>query len=563
MIGLRQFIAALCVFAVSSGTARAAVADMRVVIPLLEQACAPGALTGFVSLKSRASLGDRVQACIVHNRTEVVIEARIVGLSGLVGGSRTDDSGFGDSDFFGVALDPDGTGADVYYFLTTPQGTRYEVASRSTRYRAPWSSAVTVADGMWTAVLRIPLASFGFHDGSERRLRINLVGQYVDRGERYTLAYDSTMQDAVPPAWPVFSDSRFWRHAAIDGPVTVQHRTKTSVNLFGLESAGADHEQYVSPDGTVVTRQTRTAGMDATAVYGEAAKLVLTVAPDFSNVDADQLTVLPQEFRRQYTEYRPFFVEDAPLFSAPVDTSPLLGNQIFYSPQFESVDAGYKLTAKSNGYRAGLLSFHGSSLDEGAASSATVLSVRHTDAPQRTTWWVLHGDAAAGGLSDSVSTLGAATKSGPMQYAAQWSNSSGAHSGQQVTAIAEYRHDDNRFNVSYAAISPGYDPVLGYTPVTDIRGVGGYGLLRFRTPRSTALEYYGVYVEGDRFVDRFGAAHLADSAVDGELRLRRLPLRLWAGANVSVLGRVFYNSHTVQAYWREGSSHAVSLEYDW
>ncbi len=478
----RSIAAVLCAFAASIGVAGAA-DDARIVIPFAEGPCEPGGLAGVVSLKSRTSLGDRVQACIVHSRSDMVVVARVLGLSAIAGGSRTDDSGFGDSDFVGVALDPDGTGADVYYFLTTPQGTRYEIASRSTRFRARWTSEVTVGQGTWTAVMRIPLASFGWHDGFERRLRINLVGQYVDRGERYTLAYDPSMEDAVPPAWPVFGDSRFWRSAAVTGPVAAQHRTSAAVNLFGLESAGADHQQYATPDGTVVTRRTRTAGVDATAVYGEAAKLVMTVAPDFSNVDADQLTVLPQEFRRTYTEYRPFFVEDAAVFTPPVDTSPLLGNQVFYSPQFESVDAGYKLTAKTGGYRVGLLSFHGSSLDESAASGATIVSLRHTDPQQSTTWWALHGAAAQDGVFDSVSTIGAATHSGPMQYALQWSSSAGAHDGRSLTGTADYRRDDNRLNLSYAAISPDYDPVMGYTAVADVRGAGTYALLRF-APRA-------------------------------------------------------------------------------
>ena len=121
--------------------------DARVVIPFAEGACEPGGLAGVVSLKSRTSLGDRVQACIVHGPSELVVVARVRGLSALAGGSRTDGSGFGDSDFVGIALDPDGTGADVYYFLTTPQGTRYEIASRSTRFRARWTAAVTVGEG--------------------------------------------------------------------------------------------------------------------------------------------------------------------------------------------------------------------------------------------------------------------------------------------------------------------------------------------------------------------------------------------------------------------------------
>ena len=58
----------------------------------------------------------------------------------------TNDVGFGLDDFVGIGIDTSGNGATVYYFTTTPRGTRYEEASESTRYQPVWHAAASRDD---------------------------------------------------------------------------------------------------------------------------------------------------------------------------------------------------------------------------------------------------------------------------------------------------------------------------------------------------------------------------------------------------------------------------------
>src|SRR5579863_7510883 len=69
----------------------------------------------------------------------------------------TNNVGFGLDDFVGIGIDTSGNGTTVYYFETTPRGTRYQQASESSRYSPVWRSAARVDSGAWTAVMTIPL----------------------------------------------------------------------------------------------------------------------------------------------------------------------------------------------------------------------------------------------------------------------------------------------------------------------------------------------------------------------------------------------------------------------
>ena len=66
------------------------------------------------------------------------------------------DVGFGLDDFAGIGIDPSGNGGQVYFFMTTPRGTRYQQSTESARFAPPWTAvAARTADG-WSAMLVIP-----------------------------------------------------------------------------------------------------------------------------------------------------------------------------------------------------------------------------------------------------------------------------------------------------------------------------------------------------------------------------------------------------------------------
>ena len=64
---------------------------------------------------------------------------------------------------------------------------------------------------------------------------------------------------------------------------------------------------FQQANGTFAAEPARPAGFDLSVPITQTINFVGTLHPDFSNVEIDQETIAPQEFRRQVLEYRPFF----------------------------------------------------------------------------------------------------------------------------------------------------------------------------------------------------------------------------------------------------------------
>jgi len=103
----------------------------------------------------------------------------------IVAGQTTNGVGFGIDDFVGIGIDPGGRGTQVYYFETTPRGTRYQQASENARYAPAWNAAAGIAGDGWDAVLEIPLAALRLHAGRQH-WRIDFVRQLATTGDHLT-----------------------------------------------------------------------------------------------------------------------------------------------------------------------------------------------------------------------------------------------------------------------------------------------------------------------------------------------------------------------------------------
>jgi hypothetical protein len=182
----------------------------------------------------------------------------------IVANQTTNNVGFGLDDFVGVGIDTSGNGATVYYFETTPRGTRYQQASESTRYSPVWRAAARVDKGAWTAVMTIPLTALHRSRGSAQSWRFNFVRGVAARGEHYTWAFDGTMQDAAIPSWPPFSDAQFWpRITGIQaGHATQSFRDRARADFYALGSAGGDRNLFVQANGTFAPEHVRWLGAD-------------------------------------------------------------------------------------------------------------------------------------------------------------------------------------------------------------------------------------------------------------------------------------------------------------
>jgi hypothetical protein len=433
------------------------------------------------------------------------------------------DVGFGIDDFVGIGVDPSGAGSQDYYFETTPIGTRYEQANENVRYRPRWRSAATRTLQGWNAVMIIPLDELHVRGTGVQTWRFQFVRAVAAQGEHYVWAYNGLMQDQPAGIWPPFADARFWAAGTIRIAAGAALRPKPRADLYALESFGSDRNVFEQPDQAFLPESVRYYGIDASVPVTSTINFVGTLNPDFSNVEIDQETIQPQEFRRQLIEYRPFFAQGAVFVNAASGMRTTTGayaaptNFIFYSPSVGTFDRGAKVEGSFGDQSFGLMSFRG--FDETSGNTFDDAAYGYEHALQDTSflYWsdgVLAHHSLAG---DDATIEGGAEarnlKTGLITFADYaFENGSwvpNAHANMFET-FADVHKPNYEANVGYLDITPNYDPIDGYTSNSDIRGP--QSLVDFTGGSSRGIKGWTIFFEGDRFEDESGAVHQADTS---------------------------------------------------
>jgi|ERR1700681_725927 len=442
----------------------------------------------------------------------------------LVAGQTTNNVGLGIDDFVGVAIDTSGAGNLVYFFETTPRGTRYQQASENARYDARWQSAAQSDGEGWNAVLIVPLSVMHLPGGAHKSWRFNFVRNVATRGEHYTWAYDGLMADGpIGAGWPLSSDAKYWPVLSIDGIAAAgtASRPKPRAEVYVLGSGGTDRTQFAQADGTFRAQNVRATGIDMTARITSTINAVATLNPDFSNVEIDQQTVAPQEFQRALTEYRPFFAQGANFlspsavgFSSP--TSP--NNQVFYTPRIGPFDHGVKVEGSFGLQSFGALAFRGFDETTGNTFDDVAYGYKHALSDRSFAYWVdgviAHHSLAGADATSELGVTGRNVKSG-----FQWGTGESFEHGSSVP-ITGTAHSSTSFllmhkpnwewAVGYNDLSPNYNPIEGITFNSDIHGLQTFAAT---TGSSRAVKNYMLQLNADRWFDESGAVHESDIMV--------------------------------------------------
>lgn len=518
----------------------------------------------------------------------------------IVANQTTNNVGFGLDDFVGIGIDTSGNGSTVYYFETTPRGTRYQQASESTRYSPAWNAVARVDKRAWTAVMTIPLDVL--HGGaSTSAWRFNFVRGIAANGEHYTWAFDGTMQDAAIPQWPPFTDAQFWpRISGIRGGHAAQSfRDRARADVYALGSAGSNRNLFAQANGTFAPERVRTLGADFSYALTDTIHFVATVNPDFSNIEVDQQTIAPQEFKRPLVEYRPFFAQGAAYLNP---ASPSAGvaqpnNQVFYSPSVGPFDRGMKVEGSFGDQSFGVLSFRGYDVTTGNEFDDVAYGYTHALPDQSFSYWsdgVLAHHSVAG--SDATAEVGTMFHNlhtgwnGGIDEAFEsgsWVPNPG--SARALSLWQGILKPNYNLFVDYLDVTPNYNPIDGFTSLSDTKG------LAFNpnfTGSSPGLKNYQVSVAWDRLFDESGAVHQEDALAtlkavlknqlsiaigphDGDLRSysTQAPGRL--GCNDPSLPRTSYtgypnyycgqtdrfNQFTVSLGYRDGTQSPIDFRY--
>jgi hypothetical protein len=477
---------------------------------------------GWQNVTTRSPSAFTTTAYLLYDDANLYVASKAV-QSGvpIVASQSTNDVGFGLDDFVGIGLDTSGAGSQAYYFETTPRGTRYQQANENVRFRPRWSAAAAVGNGSWSAVMIIPLNVLRVPRGGKQVWRVQFVRAIAARGEHLSWVWDSIMQDAPAGTWPTFADTRFWAAAAFDLAASAATRPKPRADIYGLASIGNDRNLFQQANGTFLPMKVRPVGVDLSYPLTPTVRFVGTLNPDFSNVEIDQQTIAPQEFQRQLVEYRPFFSQGAAFINAasgprtPTGSYVTAPDLIFYSPSVGPFDSGAKVEGTFGDQSFGALTFHGYDETTNNTFSDQAYGYEHAVQGGSFIYWsdgVLARHSIAG--TDATIEGGAEARDlkNGMIYFLDHSVESGTWVPQghaDFTQAFIDRHKNNfEVNLGYLDVSPNYNPIDGYTAISDIRGPQFYTNLNGATP---AIKNYSLFFTMDRFLDDAGVVHEADT----------------------------------------------------
>ncbi len=477
---------------------------------------------GFQDLTTRGKATDATTVYLLYDDTNLYVgfEAEQPDHP-ILAGQTTNDVGFGLDDFVAIGIDSSGASSQVYFFETTPAGVRYQQANENARYRPQWRAAAKVGPGRYTAVMIIPLNIMRLSPGSDQHWRFNFMRSIASINEHYSWAFDGLMQDGPVGQWPNFTDPRFYPALTglkLSGGAAAS-RPKPRLDVYGLSSVGHDRALFAQSDGRFLPQNARVAGLDLSYPITSTINFVGTLAPDFSNVEIDQQTIAPQEFRRALQEYRPFFSQGAAFISG-ANVSPVGGflnapNSVFYSPGVGPFDTGEKIEGSFGKQSFGVLHFRGYDQTTGNTFDDIAYGYKHL-LPDRTFMYWSDGVFAHHSLAGTDNTTEAGVAGRNLHTGLVWSLGHSVETGsylpngaaQSTNGFVDVHRPNWEGMIGYDDVTPNYGPLDGFTTNSDIHGFNSF----FNFNGSTkGVKNWTLFLAGDRFFDRSGAVHQADT----------------------------------------------------
>ena len=489
------------------------------------------------------------------------------------------DVGYGVDDEVTFSVDTSGSNSRTYAFTATPVGVRYEYSSESSRYQPRWSALAKVTSTGYRVMMTIPIADMRVSGSTIQRWRINFSRRVAAAGDLLTWAYDAgsnaycanNEQGATiycdATRWPTLSDIKI---------AGVSKAPPPYADVYGLGSIGGDRKLFETTPLNFTNENPRIVGIDdLTVPVTRTLSFVGTVGPDFSNVESDQVTIAPQEFSQQYSEYRPFFAEGASFVSALPGVN-VNGNryQMFYTPSLGILDNGIKAEGTIGQNSIGLLSAKGAGYNDQA------FGYGFSD-PDGTYGGYLQGvDAHHPGLVDQTAGIGLTYQNlhSGIQPIVNYSREAGTLVGDPSAASALalstlLSHGRWQVGAVYRDVGPEYAPIDGYTSLNDIRGPQSFVVYNGVGSSKGDIKSYSLSTVADRFVDRSGAAHQIDLDESASITFKNLlgfsignsvgELRTYADAYPRYVDprNQSFNQRSASLNYRDGTPSPTDLSY--
>ena len=284
-------------------------------------------ITGFVQreLHEGAPVTERTEVRIITDGQALYVGAWLYDSdpAGIVPGEKVRDGDISKSDYFGILLDTYHDRQNGFVFTTTPAGIEYDaqvvsegegggvqlpgqnraMAGSMGGFNLNWDGSWTVATSVdslgWYAEFRIPFTTLRYGAGELQTWGLNLVRSIRRKNEEAFWSF-------IPRQ---FSLMKISRAGKLEG-VRVPSRRLWTVTPYAL--TGVERNYAVDPEA----RGRGEIGGDVKFGVTPSLTLDLTYNTDFAQVEVDEQRTNLTRFPLFFPEKRPFFLENAGIFSA-------------------------------------------------------------------------------------------------------------------------------------------------------------------------------------------------------------------------------------------------------
>lgn len=279
-----------------------------------------------VSVADKFEQNNPVEHGVVRNQTEVKIIYDNVGI--YIGAMMYDNApdsigrqlGIRDNfnlvaDRFRIVFDTYNTQQDAFDFEVTASGVQLDSRFSDFNYNGVWRSSVQIVSNGWICEMLIPWSALRFPTGN------NEWGMQITRSFVRNQEFD---QWALTPK-EVSNSLKYW--GILSGLNDIDPPVRLSLTPY-LTTIYQDDDRF----GVSSPELSFAGGMDLKWGINESFTVDMTLLPDFSQVQSDNVVKNLGAFEQTFQEFRPFFTEGVDLFQA---------GDLFYSRRIGKTPTGF------------------------------------------------------------------------------------------------------------------------------------------------------------------------------------------------------------------------------
>ena len=204
-------------------------------------------------------------------------------------GLRDDDL---HADYFSIEFDPFNRMQESFYFQVTASGVQTDWKRSDASFNAVWKSKVRIDSLGWSCEMEIPYSAFSFLNCNEQQWRVQFF-RYIRRNREYSqLNLEKQMDDNDIQYWSITKNLN-----GITPPLRLFLQPYLNAALIGTPDENSKTNWSKSNKG----------GLDLKWGINQSFNLEMTLLPDFSQVQSDNLIKDLSAFETVYEDYRPFF----------------------------------------------------------------------------------------------------------------------------------------------------------------------------------------------------------------------------------------------------------------